>query len=391
MVPGFDIFPETGLSLLIAGGGTGGHLFPGIAVAEALLARFPASRVLFVNAGRPLERRILARGNWSYHAIKVEGIKGRGRLAQLRAATRLPGALGQAITIIRCHKPDVVLGVGGYSSGPVVMAAWLLGVPTALHEQNLLPGVTNKVLSRLVDRIYLSFEQSRQVFAPDKSLVTGNPVRAQIAAAASKHSGRLREGPPNLLVVGGSQGAHRINMAMVEGARQLAGIDGLRIVHQTGTADLEAVRRAYLKANLNFEAAPFFDAMAERYLAAHLVICRAGASTVAELTALGKAALLIPFPHATDDHQTFNARSLESAGAAEVIAEKDLNGRDLAERITALLNNRSKLAGMAKAARAMANLRAAEDMVNDLLDLVKSKKTSKAKNLKQSGNRIFGK
>ncbi len=373
MVPGLDIFTGRGLSLVVAGGGTGGHLFPGISVAEALLDRLPGSRVLFVNAGRPLERRILARGNWPYHAIAVEGIKGRGRLAQARAATRLPRALAQSYTVIKCHRPDVVLGVGGYSSGPVVMAAWMLKVPTALHEQNLLPGVTNRILARLVDRIYLSFEKSRQVFPPAKTLVTGNPVRRRIIRAARKAKSGTAAGPPTVLVIGGSQGAHRINLALAGAARQLAAVDRLRIVHQTGPADREMVAAAYSEAGLDCEVKPFFDSMDRRYLEAHLVICRAGASTVAEITALGKPAILIPFPHAADDHQTFNARSLESAGAAEVIAEKDLVPEALAQRITTLLKERGRLEKMAAAARSLGNLAAAEDMVSDLVALAAGK------------------
>ncbi len=372
MVPGSDIFPRAGLNLLIGGGGTGGHLFPAISVAEALTARLPGSRVLFVNAGRPLERRILGQARWPYHAIGVEGIKGRGRLAQARAAARLPGALIQAHTIIKCHRPDVVLGVGGYSSGPVVTAAWLLKVPTALHEQNLLPGVTNRILARLVDRIYLSFEQSRKAFAAEKVLVTGNPVRGRIITAAAK-SGGLPGGPATVLVIGGSQGAHRINMALAEGASRLAAINGLKIVHQTGAADSKDVTRAYAEAGLKFEVKPFFDSMDKRYLEAHLVVCRAGASTVAEITALGKPAILIPFPHAADDHQTFNARSLEKAGAAEVILEKDLEPAALADRIRSLLEDRPRLEQMAAAARSLGNLAAADEIVNDLVALAAAK------------------
>jgi len=370
---GVDILPQSGLSLVVAGGGTGGHLFPGIAVAEALLERLPGSRVLFVNAGRPLERRILSRGNWPYHAITVEGIKGRGRPAQVRAAARLPGALAQSYTVIRCHRPDVVLGVGGYSSGPVVAAARMLGVPTALHEQNLLPGVTNRILSHLVDRIYLSFEQSRRAFPAAKVLVTGNPVRRRIIRAARKAKTGIPAGPPTLLVIGGSQGAHRINLALAEGAGKLAEVGGLRIMHQTGQADLEMVAAAYAAAGLEHEVKPFFDSMDRRYLEATLVVCRAGASTVAEITVLGKPAVLIPFAQAADDHQRFNARSLEAAGAAEVVPEKELSPEALAQRIVTLLEDRQRLEKMAAAARALGNPNAAEDIAGDLMTLAAGK------------------
>ena len=357
--------------MIVAGGGTGGHLFPGIAVAQAFMARYPNSQVMFFNAGRPLEIEVLTRLGWPWQSIPIEGIKGRGFWQQLTAALKIPRAIWLSGRKIRQYKAHAVLGVGGYSAGPVVVAAWLQGVPTALHEQNQLPGMTNRLLRRIVDRIYLTFTDDCARFDPAKTLVTGNPVRDEIVVLGDQALPKPEGAAFTVLVVGGSQGAQAINQAMLEAVPSLKVIPGLRIVHQTGLQDETLVQQAYARAGLTAEVRAFFNDMAGQYQQADLIVCRAGATTVAEITAIGKAAVFVPFPFAADDHQTHNAQALVEAGAAEMIAQKDLNGQLLADRIIDHAQNRRRLAEMAANARSLGRPEAALRIVNDLLELIK--------------------
>jgi UDP-N-acetylglucosamine--N-acetylmuramyl-(pentapeptide) pyrophosphoryl-undecaprenol N-acetylglucosamine transferase len=359
-----------GLGLIVAGGGTGGHLFPGIAVAQAFAARSHSNRVLFVNAGRPLEREVLTRLGWDQKAITIEGLKGRGLWRQICGAFKIPGAIGQAKAIIKAFGADLVLGVGGYSAGPVVFAAWLRGILTAIHEQNRLPGVTNRLLSRIARRVYVSFADSQDCFSPDKVLVSGNPVRREIQAQGQEPVQTATSGPLTILVIGGSQGAQAINQAFMDALDFLEDRAGLRFIHQTGNTDEAAVRQAYLQAGFQAEVKAFFNDMAKRYAQADLLICRAGATTVAEITIIGKAAVFIPFPYATDDHQTRNAEPLVAAGAADMIHQADLTGPLLAEKVNNYLRDRAKLEVMAEKARMLGHPNAAEVIVADMYKLV---------------------
>lgn len=319
----------------IAGGGTGGHLFPGIAVAEEIHARHSGHQVLFISRGNEFERAALARAGFALATISVEGLKGRSRWDQLRALGRLPWGVAQSIGRLHAFRPDLVIGLGSYSAGPVVMAAGLMRIPVALCEQNVRPGITNRILARLAARIFTSFEQTEGGFDPAKVLWTGNPLRRQIVQTAGRQKppGIERTRPFTVLVLGGSQGAHRINTAMVAALDQLPQTAGLFFIHQTGSTDERMVAEAYRHAGAAARVQSFFDDMAAQYGSADLVICRAGATTVAEITALGKASVLIPYPYAADDHQTWNARRLVAAGAAEMIAEEQLSGAFLSERI----------------------------------------------------------
>jgi UDP-N-acetylglucosamine--N-acetylmuramyl-(pentapeptide) pyrophosphoryl-undecaprenol N-acetylglucosamine transferase len=355
-----------GLRLVVAGGGTGGHLFPGIAVAQAFQARNPANQVLFVNAGRPLEVEVLSRLGWPFRTIPIEGIKQRRIWHQAAAALKIPNAVRLSAGILKRYRPDLVLGVGGYSAGPVVAAAWLMGLPTALHEQNELPGVTNRLVGRIADRIYLSFARSADRFNPDKVVISGNPVRQEILMLADPLEETRMPGAFTVLVVGGSQGAHAINQAMVDALPRLVGLEGLRIIHQTGTTDVEWVGAAYAAAGIGATVAPFFDQMAEHYRQADLIVCRAGATTVAEITVVGRAAIFIPFPFAADDHQTRNAQALVEAGAAQMIAQSALTGAVLADKITIQARDRSGLARMSARARALGRPEAARTIVEDM-------------------------
>ncbi|MGD9368917.1 MAG: undecaprenyldiphospho-muramoylpentapeptide beta-N-acetylglucosaminyltransferase [Desulfobacteraceae bacterium] len=361
---------DDGYRMVVAGGGTGGHLFPGIAIAQAFKSRLEKNSVLFVNAGRPLERKVLSELGWDQKAISIEGIKGRGRWHQIRAAIMIPGAIWRAWRILKNFKADVVLSVGGYSAGPVAVAASLLGVTTVLHEQNRLPGVTNRILGRVVDRIYLSFEESREYFDPDKIKVTGNPVRDEILALATQCAEPANGDLFTVLVVGGSQGAHAINQAVVDALHELKDVDGLRFVHQTGPEDKAAIEAAYDQTGVPATVQPFFHDMARLYKAADMVICRAGATTVAEITVIGKAAVFVPFPFAADDHQTLNAQALSDAGAAEMIAQDDLSGSVLAKLIKGYRENRILLTEMGAKARALGRPGAASVIVDDIFELL---------------------
>lgn len=380
--PGIDNgAPRPGLSeplrLVVAAGGTGGHLFPGIAIAQALIGRFPDSRVLFLGTDRPFETDAVADAGFDHRPIRAAGLKGRGLMRQAGALAIVPQGVAQSVALLRDFSPDLVLGMGGYSAGAVGVAAWLLGIPRALHEQNRLPGLTNRLLGRIADRVYLSFEQSRVFFRPDRTRLTGNPVRPELRAAAADipwRAEKSRTTPFTLLVFGGSQGAHRINTAVVAALKEIKNRDGLRIFHQTGSRDEAMVREAYAAAGVPAQVASFFKDMAALYGQCDLVVCRAGATTVAEITAMGKAALFVPFPFAADDHQTANARTLSRAGAADMIAEQDLTGALLAQRIDHYRNDPAALSQMAKKANALGRPAAADIIVDDLLDLVSEKR-----------------
>lgn len=361
---------EYGFRLVVAGGGTGGHLFPGIAIAQVFKFRHPQNTVLFVNAGRPLETKVLSDLGWSQSAISIEGIKGRGRWAQIKAAFKVPGAVWSAYGILKRFKADVVLSVGGYSAGPVAAAATLCGITTVLHEQNQLPGVTNRILGRLVDRVYLSFEESRAYFDADKVKVSGNPVRDEILSLADQPIAPPDEKAFTVLIVGGSQGAHAINQAVVDALPELKKMDGLRFIHQTGPEDEAQIGQTYTQMGIDATVRSFFRDMAEQYKKADLIICRAGATTVAEITVVGKAAVFVPFPFAADDHQTQNAQALADAGAAEMIPQEALSGRAIAKLIKGYMENRVLLLDMAAKARALGRPEAARAIVDDIYRLL---------------------
>ncbi len=356
--------------MLIAGGGTGGHLFPGIAVAEEFLRRDRDHRVLFVGTERGLEKRVLPTLGYGLETLDVEGVKGRGLARSLGAVLKIPRSILQAAAVLRRFRPDVVLGVGGYASGPAVLAAALRGIPTAVAEQNALPGTTNRILGRFVKRVFVTFRESAGEFPPRKVSVCGNPVRS--AFLKERPAMERRDDRFGLLVFGGSQGARAINRAVEEALPLLKDLRArLRIVHQTGAADVERTAAAYREQGFDADVTPFILDMAGAYDAADLLVCRAGATSLAEITVSGKASLLIPFPFAVADHQTWNARVLAGAGAAEMIPEKDLTGSLLAGKIRRFVEEPERLRMMEERSRALGNPRAAADIVDALLSLAK--------------------
>ena len=358
------------IRVVIAGGGTGGHLFPGIAIAEEIRARSSRNRVLFVSRGSGLECSVLARTGFPLERITVEGFKGRGLRNQARVLCQLPRSLSQSIRRLRGFRPDLVIGLGSYSAGPVVAAAWFLRTPIALCEQNTLPGITNRLLSRLADRIFTSFEHTGGGLDPRKVLWTGNPLRRDIATAARHRTPIQPRETFTALVIGGSQGAHAINLAVAAALEHLSGRERLFFIHQTGAADEEMVREAYRRAGIAARVQAFFDDMAVQYRQADWVICRAGATTVAEISAMGKAAVFIPFPHAADNHQRLNAQRLVEAGGAEMIDEKQLNAEWLAERIGFYASHPEVLARLAEHAARLGKPDAARRIVDECYRLV---------------------
>jgi len=365
------------MRIIIAGGGTGGHLFPGIAIAEAFTARDNENRVLFVSTGKPFEMSILSKTAFKHKPITAEGIKGRGIWKQAVSVLKIPKAIFESIMILKDFRPDLVIGVGGYSAGPLVMAAWLVGIKIVLHEQNILPGITNRILSGFADRIYVSFKDTRlerfrwlAPVEPEKVLVSGNPVRKEILRSTIDQqdvgsADQLQKKPFTVLILGGSQGAHSINTAVLETFEYLKEKDKYFFVHQTGSTDEQDVKRAYVKSGISCMVKSFFDDMASQYHNADLVVCRAGATTVAEVAAIGKGVIFIPYPFAADNHQVLNAGSLENAGAAEMILQKDLSGKKLAERIEYYASSPGALKGMASRAKSIGRSDAAEAIVDD--------------------------
>jgi UDP-N-acetylglucosamine--N-acetylmuramyl-(pentapeptide) pyrophosphoryl-undecaprenol N-acetylglucosamine transferase len=361
------------LRIVIAGGGTGGHLYAGIAVARELLSRRQDVTITFAGTSHGVEARVLPREGFHLDVVRSRGIKGKSTLDALRGAALVPVSLVDAWRILSLRRPHLVIGVGGYSSGPVVIVAALRRVATLVIEQNAVPGLTNRLLAPLVGAAAVAFESTRTFFG-SKAFLSGNPVRREVVA----ERGPSPEAKPDesaagirVLVFGGSQGAHAINMAMVEAAAELASaVPRLRLVHQTGERDVEMVRSAYRRDGLDAQVEPYFFDMARRIAEADLIVCRAGATTLAELTAAGKAALLIPLPTASDDHQRRNAEALAAQGAAEILQPSEATGAAVAARILALAGDANRRARLATAARALARPDAARRIVDRALELV---------------------
>ena len=357
----------TPLRIVIAGGGTGGHLYPGIAVARELQRRHPDAVVSFAGTERGIESRVVPKEGFALDLLRSAGLKGMSARSVIRGVALLPLSAMDAWRIVSRRAPDLVIGVGGYSSGPVVLTAAVRGIPTLVLEQNAVPGFTNRLLARVVSAAAVTFDSTVAYFGR-RGFVTGNPVRPEFfdTSAPAAASGR-----PRLLIFGGSQGAHALNVAMVEAAPRLAAHPGgIEITHQTGERDLELVKDGYRRAGVAARVEPFLFAMDREMKGADLVICRAGATTIAELTAAGKPAIFVPLPTAADDHQRRNAEAVAASGAAEVVEQKGLSGELLASRIVALLGDPSRRAEMSAAARRLARPGAAAAIVDRAQALV---------------------
>jgi UDP-N-acetylglucosamine--N-acetylmuramyl-(pentapeptide) pyrophosphoryl-undecaprenol N-acetylglucosamine transferase len=353
------------MRVLFAGGGTGGHLYPGIALAHELVRLRPRSSILFVGTTRGLEVRLVPREGFALETIRVRGLVGRGLGRAAAALAALPLALAEAWSIVRRFRPDLIVGVGGYAAGPTVVVGRLLRHPIVLLEQNVLPGVTNRWLAPLATLVVVAFEESRTAMRGHVE-VLGNPVRRTVVEA-----GRVPlPTEASLLVFGGSQGAATINRAMVDALDTLKRLPDLRIIHQTGAHDHARTLAAYAAAGVCAKVEPYVDDMASAYAGAALVVARAGATSVAEITACGRPAILIPYPHSAHGHQERNARALVTAGAADMIADRDLNGDQLGRAVVSLLSDRTRLAAMAAASRRLGRPNACETIAARCLALV---------------------
>jgi UDP-N-acetylglucosamine--N-acetylmuramyl-(pentapeptide) pyrophosphoryl-undecaprenol N-acetylglucosamine transferase len=357
---------------VIAGGGTGGHLFPGMAIAEAFLEKEMGNEVLFIGTEKGIEARALT-GRFPLRTIHVSPLKGKSLLGQGKALWAIPKAVREALIILKEFRPQLVIGVGGYASGPALVAASLLGIKRAIQEQNVVPGMTNRMLRWFSQRIFVSFEETKSYFPEGKTIVSGNPVRKEISRCrVSEKSEEKRKDHFTLLVFGGSAGAHKINEAMIEALDLLQEIkSSLRIFHQTGKDDLDRVSKGYAEKGFEAQVRPFFEAMATYYQTADLVICRAGASTVAELAVCGKAGILIPYPYAAHDHQVINAKKLVDAGGAKMIRNEELNGPALARVILHLYRHPEERIAMEKAMASLGRPRAAQEIVDHCYALLK--------------------
>jgi UDP-N-acetylglucosamine--N-acetylmuramyl-(pentapeptide) pyrophosphoryl-undecaprenol N-acetylglucosamine transferase len=369
--------------VLIAGGGTGGHLYPGIALARELKRRDPSTQVSFVGTASGIEARVIPREGFELDLIRVSGLNVQSRVKRAIGVGLLPIAAIDALRVLSKRRPDIVVGVGGFASGPMVALAALFGYPTMLLEQNALPGMANRLLARVVRAAAVNFE-SALAFFPRTGFVAGNPVRPEFFPAQNEEandrfnqpfdSGRSASGAPlaqgRVLIFGGSQGAHAINVAMVEAAPRLAAA-GLRlaITHQTGERDLELVRNAYQRAGLQARVEAFIYEIDREMKAADVVICRAGATTLAELAASGTPAVLVPLPTSADDHQRRNAEVFAAAGAAVVIAQQDLKSvlPDALQAVVADVETRRR---MSKAARTLARPDAAARIADRVEQLI---------------------
>jgi UDP-N-acetylglucosamine--N-acetylmuramyl-(pentapeptide) pyrophosphoryl-undecaprenol N-acetylglucosamine transferase len=362
--------PSPALSVVIAGGGTGGHLYPGIAVAQEILRRDPSARVTFAGTTLGLEARVVPKAGFGLDVIRSAGLKGKSLRTRLRGAALILPSLWDAWRVISRRRPSVVIGVGGYSSGPVVLAAALRRIPTLVLEQNAVPGLTNRLLARVVRAAAVTYEDTLAFFG-GRGIVAGNPVRSEFFAVQSQNAVRgIGDRAARVLILGGSQGAHAINMAVVAAAPDLVRRHpGLELVHQTGERDESRIRQQYEAMGIRARAERFLDPVVPEVMAADLVICRAGATTLAELAALGRPAVLVPFPAATDDHQRKNAAVVAGAGAALVVDERQLTGDHLADVTSQLLADPARRASMAAAMRSLARPDAAERIVDCVLRL----------------------
>jgi len=341
---------------ILAGGGTGGHVIPALAIAQQLQKHYGAE-VLFIGTARGIENRLVPAAGFALRLVKVGALKNVSLATRAKTFFDLPRAVWESSRILSEFRPQVVIGVGGYASGPAMMAAILRAVPTLVFEPNFVPGFANRVVARWVSGAAVHFEDTGRYFR--RCTVTGVPVREEFFAIA----GQPADAAPTLLVFGGSQGAHAINQVVMQSAEELLRrVPGLRIVHQTGERDYNDAQAAYAKLGGAVEAHRFIDDMPARFAAASLLICRSGASTVAEVTAAGKPAIFVPFPRAADDHQKRNAEALQRAGAAVMLEESRLNSESLVETVTTLLGDRKRLDAMSQGARMLSHPNAARDI-----------------------------
>ncbi len=369
------------MKIIFAGGGTGGHLFCGFALAEAFLKRKSADHpieILFVGTAYGIEKEMVPKEGYRLEFIPIKQLKGKGVFHRLKTLLQVPEACLKSYSLLKKEKPDLVFGIGGYASGPIVLMAKILGIKTAINEQNSVPGLTNRILSKFSDLIFIAFENAKGFFPKKKTFLTGNPIRKKFFENILPLSTPLLPGERmncfNILILGGSQGAHSINETMMEVANLLYPIqEKFCFIHQTGKSDAIKVREAYHKIGFQAEVLEFIHEIQNYYLKADLVISRSGAGTINELEILGKPSLLIPYPYAADDHQKMNALELAQKGAARMILPEELNAEKLAFQICDLMDHPEELQKIGKNAKSLAKPEAAEEIVERCVAILKRK------------------
>lgn len=365
-----EISGEKSVKMLLTGGGTGGHLFPAIASAQKLQELKPGSEVLFVGTKRKMDKTSLSKYAFESKAIHSYGLKGKSILEVLKALLILPLSCLESMLIISRFKPDVVLGVGGYVTGPVMVSAKVMGVPTLIHEQNSIPGLANRKLGGLVDKVCISLPDSDTRFQKEKVVFTGNPVRKEILAASLEERGKNEK--PVVLVLGGSQGAQGVNRLFAEAVVSHLGElkNGVKVIHQTGLKDVDEVRSKYEGAGVDAEVSAFFQDMAGLYRQADLVVSRAGATTLSELAVMGIPAILIPYPTAADNHQQKNAEYYAKDGGAVILVEKETDSSRLAEQMKTILRDAQKRQTMGAAMKKLGIPAAADQIARTCLSMI---------------------
>ena len=364
-----------GRKVVIAGGGTGGHLYPGIALAKALKRNDMNTEITFVGTKQGIESKVLPKEGFNLKTILSAGLLGKRGLNRWVSWCKLPVGTAQSMCFLIRNRPNLAVGVGGYASAPLVFSAWLLRIPILIHEQNAFPGMANKWLGKIADKVAVSFKESKQFFPEDKVEVTGNMIHEKLCRPREEFSPPSKQ-PFGILILGGSLGAHSINMAMIEALDLLSDRkDHLHITHQTGEADYEVIKKQYAEKGFVASVMPFITDMPMRYRLASLVICRSGATTLAEITAAGRVSALIPFPYATNNHQEHNARIVEAAGAGEVILDKEISGERLAKSIKRAMDEPENLQRMEDNSYQLGSRDATEKVRKICMELMKNAKT----------------
>jgi UDP-N-acetylglucosamine--N-acetylmuramyl-(pentapeptide) pyrophosphoryl-undecaprenol N-acetylglucosamine transferase len=365
------------MKIIIAGGGTGGHIFPALAIAKELRNVIADVVVTFVGTARGLEARIIPKEGYDVRFIRSEGLVGKSILKTIKSIIQIPVSLKDSRDILKEIKPDLVLGVGGYSSGPVVLRAKMMGIPTIIHEQNTVPGVANKILGKFVDTVAVTYHESIKYFPSEKTYLTGNPIRAEILKGNRDRGCEtfsLDRDRFTIFVFGGSLGASSINKAVAEALVYLEPLkDHIQFLHQTGDRECDTVKEVYRARGFRGTVIPFAYEMADAYAVADLIISRAGATTLAEVTACGKAAILVPYPYAAANHQEINARKLWDMGAAQMVLERDLNGKTLSDLIKHLLEQPDAIGEMERISKTLGSSDAAKKVVELMMGLLKKK------------------
>lgn len=366
------------MKVIIAGGGTGGHIFPGIAIAEEIKRRDSQSEIIFVGTEHGIEASLIPQEGYPIKYLSAEGIVGKSVLKKAKAVMKMLLSVYEAYKLLRDIRPDALIGVGGYASFSPVLAAYLMSIPTIIMEQNTVPGLANKLLGRIVNAVCLTYHESLSSFPSYKTFVTGNPIRMSILTGnreTAYHLFGLERGKFTIFVFGGSAGARAINNAVCDAFNYMSDLkDKIQFLHQTGSSGYETAREIYRKCGFKGTVAAFIHEMPEAYAVADLVISRAGATTITEMTSVGRPAVLIPYPYAAGNHQEANARRLTEMGAARLILEQDLNGDTLSKNIRDLFAGNSLRADMQRANKSLGRPDAAQKVVDILFSLLKARK-----------------